>query len=268
MDESNLFKSVTIKHLLKAEIITNTLFLSLNLILILLLFFILRTTVKKIIFLKYRLIILCIIKATMRIIYIKYYYVEKKLLKEILLSIMNTFQIYLIIMLIESILVDVDSINNNQNKNGKYNKKISYYFSISFLIINLPYERFSSFKTFIYILQNICLFVYSLVFYKYVDKKINLIISKLIDGNLLKTTDIYIRLLDVRIPILILFLLIFIIDIFFGLLGNSILILYSKLVKIALKESANVFIFLIFYSLIYLLEKKNQKKLLFHILLQ
>ena len=263
--KSNFFNSVTNKHLMKAEIITNTSYLSLNLILIILLFFILRTTLKKIILLKYRLIILCIIKAIMRIIYIKYYFFEKKLMKEILLSIFNTFQIYLIIMLFESILVDIDSINNNQNnqngENEKYNKKINQYFSIVLLIINLPYERFSSFKTFINLLQNICLLVYSLLFYQYINKKINLIIIKLIDGNLLNESDIYIRLLDVRIPILILFLLIFIIDIFVRLSGNSTLVLYSKLINLTLRESSNILIFIIFYSLIYLLEKKNQKKI-------
>ena len=265
MNEFNFFKSINIKQLLKAEIIINTSFLSLNLIVIILLFFILRTTLKKIMFLKYRLMILCIIEAIKKIIYIKYYYVEKKILKEILLSIINTFQIYLIIRLIESISIEIDSINNNQtNKNGKNeqnNDKISQYFSIALLIINLPYESFLSFKIFICLLQRICLFLYSFVFYKYINKKINLIIIKLINGNLIKANDIFISLLDVQLPILILYFLIFIIDIFAGLLGNLYIILYSKLAKIPFKESSNIFIFILFYSLIYLLEKINLKKI-------
>ena len=265
MNEFNFFKSINIKQLLKAEIIINTSFLSLNLIVIILLFFILRTTLKKIIFLKYRLMILCVIEAIMKIIYIKYYYVEKKILKEILLSIINTFQIYLIIRLIESISIEIDSINNNQtNKNGKNeqnNDKISQYFSIALLIINLPYESFLSFKIFICLLHSICLFLYSFVFYKYINKKINLIIIKLINGNLIKANDIFISLLDVQLPILILYFLIFIIDIFAGLLGNLYIILYSKLAKIPFKESSNIFIFILFYSLIYLLEKINLKKI-------
>ena len=265
MNEFNFFKSINIKQLLKAEIIINTSFLSLNLIVIILLFFILRTTLKKIIFLKYRLMILCIIEAIKKIIYIKYYYVEKKILKEILHSIINAIQIYLIIRLIESISIEIDSINNNQtNKNGKNeqnNDKISQYFSIALLIINLPYESFLSFKIFICLLHSICLFLYSFVFYKYINKKINLIIIKLINGNLIKANDIFISLLDVQLPILILYFLIFIIDIFAGLLGNLYIILYSKLAKIPFKESSNIFIFILFYSLIYLLEKINLKKI-------
>ena len=265
MNEFNFFKSINIKQLLKAEIIINTSFLSLNLIVIILLFFILRTTLKKIIYLKYRLMILCIIEAIKKIIYIKYYYVEKKILKEILLSVINTFQIYLIIRLIESISIEIDSINNNQtNKNGQNeqnNDKTSQYFSIALLIINLPYESFLSFKIFICLLHSICLFLYSFVFYKYINKKINLIIIKLINGNLIKANDIFISLLDVQLPILILYFLIFIIDIFAGLLGNLYIILYSKLAKIPFKESSNIFIFILFYSLIYLLEKINLKKI-------
>ena len=265
MNEFNFSKSINIKQLLKAEIIINTSFLSLNLIVIILLFFILRTTLKKIMFLKYRLMILCIIEAIKKIIYIKYYYVEKKILKEILLSIINTFQIYLIIRLIESISIEIDSINNNQtNKNGQIkqnNDKTSQYFSIALLIINLPYESFLSFKIFICLLHSICLFLYSFVFYKYINKKINLIIIKLINGNLIKANDIFISLLDVQLPILILYFLIFIIDIFAGLLGNLYIILYSKLAKIPFKESSNIFIFILFYSLIYLLEKINLKKI-------
>ena len=265
MNEFNFFKSINIKQLLKAEIIINTSFLSLNLIVIILLFFILRTTLKKIMFLKYRLMILCIIEAIMKIIYIKYYYVEKKILKEILLSIINTLQIYIIIRLIESISIEIDSINNiqtNKNgQNGKNNDKTSQYFSIALLIINLPYESFLSFKIFICLLHSICLFLYSFVFYKYINKKINLIIIKLINGNLIKANDIFISLLDVQLPILILYFLIFIIDIFAGLLGNLYIILYSKLAKIPFKESSNIFIFILFYSLIYLLEKINLKKI-------
>lgn len=262
MNEFNFFKSINIKQLLKAEIIINTSFLSLNLIVIILLFFILRTTLKKIIYLKYRLMILCIIEAIKKIIYIKYYYVEKKILKEILLSIINTLQIYIIIRLIESISIEIDSINNNQtNKNGQNNDKTSQYFSIALLIINLPYESFLSFKIFICLLHSICLFLYSFVFYKYINKKINLIIIKLINGNLIKANDIFISLLDVQLPILILYFLIFIIDIFAGLLGNLYIILYSKLAKIPFKESSNIFIFILFYSLIYLLEKINLKKI-------
>ena len=265
MNEFNFFKSINIKQLLKAEIIINTSFLSLNLIVIILLFFILRTTLKKIMFLKYRLMILCIIEAIKKIIYIKYYYVEKKILKEILLSIINTLQIYIIIRLIESISIEIDSINNIQtNKNGQKeqnNDKNSQYFSIALLIINLPYESFLSFKIFICLLHSICLFLYSFVFYKYINKKINLIIIKLINGNLIKANDIFISLLDVQLPILILYFLIFIIDIFAGLLGNLYIILYSKLAKIPFKESSNIFIFILFYSLIYLLEKINLKKI-------
>ena len=265
MNEFNFFKSINIKQLLKAEIIINTSFLSLNLIVIILLFFILRTTLKKIIYLKYRLMILCIIEAIKKIIYIKYYYVEKKILKEILLSIINTLQIYIIIRLIESISIEIDSINNIQtNKNGQKeqnNDKNSQYFSIALLIINLPYESFLSFKIFICLLHSICLFLYSFVFYKYINKKINLIIIKLINGNLIKANDIFISLLDVQLPILILYFLIFIIDIFAGLLGNLYIILYSKLAKIPFKESSNIFIFILFYSLIYLLEKINLKKI-------
>ena len=103
--------------------------------------------------------------------------------------------------------------------------------------------------------------MYSFVFYKYINKKINLIIIKLINGNLIKANDIFISLLDVQLPILILYFLIFIIDIFAGLLGNLYIILYSKLAKIPFKESSNIFIFILFYSLIYLLEKINLKKI-------
>lgn len=268
MDGSNFIKNINIKHLLKAEIITNTSFLSLNIIIIILLFFILRSTLKKIIILKYRLMILCIIEVVLRIIYIKYYFVEKKLLKEILLSIVNGCQIYLIINLIESILTDIDLIINNQNNlNGQnehinHNKdKISIYFCIAFLIINLPYERFPSFKIFICLLQNISLLFYSLVLYKYVNKKIVVKIDKLIDGNLIKGNDFIIRLLDVQLPILILYLFIFLIDIFSGYLGDSIIALYSKLVKISIKESSKFLIFIVLYSMIYLLEKINLKKI-------
>ena len=265
MDGFNFIKRIKIRHLLKAEIIINTSFFSLNLIVIILLFFILRTTLKKIKFLKYRLMILCIIEAIKKIIYIKYYYVEKKILKEILLSIINTLQIYIIIRLIESISIEIDSINNIQtNKNGQKeqnNDKNSQYFSIALLIINLPYESFLSFKIFICLLHSICLFLYSFVFYKYINKKINLIIIKLNNGNLIKANDIFISLLDVQLPILILYFLIFIIDIFAGLLGNLYIILYSKLAKIPFKESSNIFIFILFYSLIYLLEKINLKKI-------
>ena len=268
MDKSNFFKSINIKHLLKAEIIINISFLSLNIIIIILVFFILRATIEKIKFLKFRLIILCIIKAIMRIIYIKYYYVEKNLLKELLLPIINTFQIYLIIRLIETISTDIDSIINNQNVQNdqndqinQYNDKIYQYFIIASLIINLPYERFSSFKIFICLLQNITLILYSILFYKYVNKKINIIIIKLIDSKLIKCDDAYIRLLNVQLPILLLLLFIFIIDILVGFLGDSTIVLYSKLVKMAIKESANVLIFLVLYSMIYLLEKINQKKI-------
>ena len=183
----------------------------------------------------------------------------------VLLSIINTFQIYLIIRLIESISTDIDSIINNQNDQNdqinQYNDKIYQYFIIVSLIINLPYERFSSFKIFICLLQNITLILYSILFYKYVNKKINIIIIKLIDSKLIKCDDAYIRLLNVQLPILLLLLFIFIIDILVGFLGDSTIVLYSKLVKMAIKESSNVLIFLVLYSMIYLLEKINQKKI-------
>ena len=262
MDKSNFFKSINIKHLLKAEIIINISFLSLNIIIIILVFFILRATIEKIKFLKFRLIILCIIKAIMRIIYIKYYYVEKNLLKELLLPIINTFQIYLIIRLIESISTDIDSIINNQNDQNDQNDQINQYFIIASLIINLPYERYSSFKIFICLLQNISLILYSILLYKYINKKINTIIIKFIDSKLIKCDDTFIRLLDVQLPILLLLLFIFIIDILVGFLGDSTIVLYSKLVKMAIKESSNVLIFLVLYSMIYLLEKINQKKII------
>ena len=261
MDKSSFFKSIKIKHLLKAEIIINISFLSLNIIIIILVFFILRATIEKIKFLKFRLIILCIIKAIMRIIYIKYYYVEKNLLKELLLPIINTFQIYLIIRLIESISTDIDSIINNQNDQNDQNDQINQYFIIASLIINLPYERYSSFKIFICLLQNISLILYSILLYKYINKKINTIIIKFIDSKLIKCDDTFIRLLDVQLPILLLLLFIFIIDILVGFLGDSTIVLYSKLVKMAIKESSNVLIFLVLYSMIYLLEKINQKKI-------
>ena len=186
----------------------------------------------------------------------------------LLLPIINTFQIYLIIRLIETISTDIDSIINNQNDQNdqndqinQYNDKIYQYFIIASLIINLPYERFSSFKIFICLLQNITLILYSILFYKYVNKKINIIIIKLIDSKLIKCDDAYIRLLNVQLPILLLLLFIFIIDILVGFLGDSTIVLYSKLVKMAIKESANVLIFLVLYSMIYLLEKINQKKI-------
>jgi len=236
---------------LKAEIIINISFLSLNIIIIILVFFILRATLKKIKFLKFRLMILCIIEAIMRII-------SKN---TVLLSIINTFQIYLIIRLIESISTDIDSIINNQNDQNDQNDQINQYFIIASLIINLPYERYSSFKIFICLLQNISLILYSILLYKYINKKINTIIIKFIDSKLIKCDDTFIRLLDVQLPILLLLLFIFIIDILVGFLGDSTIVLYSKLVKMAIKESSNVLIFLVLYSMIYLLEKINQKKI-------
>jgi len=268
MNESKFIKSIKFEYLFKAELTAYTSFLTFNLIIIILLFFILRTRFKKIIFLKYRLMIICIIEAIWRIIYIKTFYAKKKVLKKIIFSIINTFQICLIIRLIESILNDINSNDNikkgkSQKKNNQhhlYNDKISHYFIIASLIINLPYKRFSSFKIFFCLIQNISLLFYSILFYKYINKKINLIANKLIDSKLINYDDTYLRLLDIQFPILILFLLIFILDILFRFLGNSIIVLYSKLIMIVIKESSNILIFLVLYSMIFLLEKINRKK--------
>lgn len=268
MDEPKFIKSSKINYLYKAELIAYTSFLTLNLLIIILLFFILRTAFKKIIFLKYRLMTICIIEAIWRIIYIKTFYAKKKALIEIIFSILNTFQIYLIIRLIESILNNINSNENikngknekNNNQHHQYNDKIFHYLIIASLIINLPYKRFSSFKIFFCLMQNISLLFYCILLYKYINKKINLIINKLTERKLISYDDTYLRLLDIQFPILILFLLIFIFDILFRFLGNSIIVSYSKLIMIAIKESSNILIFLVLYSMIFLLDKINRKK--------
>ena len=269
MNEFKFIKSSKYNNLFKAELIAYTSFLTLNLIIIILLFFILRSTFKKIIFLKYRLMTICIVEAIWRIIYIKAFHAKKKkALIEIILSIKNTFQIYLIIKLIESILNNLNSNDNikkgksekNNIQDHQNNDKISHYLIIASFIINLPFKRFSSFKIFFCLIQNISLLVYSILFYKYINKKINLIISKLTERKLITYNDTYLRLLDIQFPILILFIVIFIFDIIIRLLGNSIIISYSKLIMIAIKESSNILIFLVLYSMIFLLDKINRKK--------
>lgn len=255
MDDA--IKLEIIKNIKTAKIIANTAFLLLNLFIMILIFYIFRTKHKKLDFIKYRLMILCIIDAFLRVINFKYYFEEKELYKEVMFSFLKTLQFYLLFIIIEYMVNDIDSINNHKTTNYQI------LFCFVFLIINLPYEKFSlfsSFKIFICLLQNIFSFFYSLALYNYMSKKVIRPISRLIEENQIKA-DSYLRLIAVQLPILLIYIILFAINICFAFLGDSIIVSYIKLIKIVIVESSKFLIFLYLYSLIYISDKINQNSI-------
>ena len=252
----DFIKIEIIKNLKKAKIIANMAFLLLNLFTILLIYFIFRNKHSKLAFIKYRLMILCFIDDLMRLINIKYYFEDNELYKVVMFIFLKTIQLYLIFIIIEYMVIGFDSYNNHMNKSTQF------IFCIAFLIINLPYEKFllfSSIKIFICLIQNISLIFYSLALYNHISRTVIEPIIRLIEANKIKD-DSYLRLIAVQLPILLIYIFLFIINICFAFLGDTIVISYIKLIKIVIIESSKVLILLYLYSLIYISEKINQKK--------
>ena len=252
----DFIKLEIIKNLKKAKIISNTAFLLLNLFAMILIYFIFRNKHTKLAIIKYRLIILCLVDAFMRLINIKYYFEDNEIYKEVMFAFLKTLQFYLLFIIIEYMAIDINSFNNH------INKITQFLFCTAFLIINLPYKKlllFSSAKIFICLVQNISFLIYSLALYNYINRKVIGPISKLIKENQIKD-DSYLRLIAVQLPILFIYIFLFIINICFEFLGNSIIISYIKLIKIVIIESSKVLILFYLYALIYISEKINNKK--------
>ena len=252
----DFIKFEIIKNLKKARIIANIAFLLLNLFTMILIYFIFRNKHSKLGFIKLRLMILCFIDTFMRLINIKYYFEDNELYKEVMFTFLKTIQFYLLFIIIEYMVISIDSINNHVNKSTQF------IFCIAFLIINLPYAKFllfSNIKIFICLVQNISLLFYSLALYNYISRRVIEPIIRLIEENQIKD-DFYLRLIAVQLPILFIYIFLFTINICFAIFGDSIVISYIKLIKIVLIESSKVLILLYLYSLIYISEKINQKK--------
>jgi hypothetical protein len=251
----DFIKLEIIKNIKTAKIIANTGFLLLNLFILILIYFIFRNKHTKLAIIKYRLVILCFIDAFMRLINIKYYFEDNEIYKEVMFTFLKTLQFYLLFIKIIEYMA-INFFNNH------INKITQFLFCSTFLIINLPYEKLlllSSAKIFICLVQNISFLIYSLVLYNYIIRKVIGPISKLIKENQIKD-DSYIRLIAVQLPILFIYIFLFIINICFEFLGDSIVISYIKLIKIVLIESPKLLILLYLYSLIYISEKINGKR--------
>ena len=252
----DFIKLEIIKNLKKAKIIVNIAFLLLSLFTMILIYFIFRNKESKLAFIKYRLMILCLVDSFLRLININYYFEDNEFYKEVIFTFLKTLQFYLLFIIIEYIVIDIDSFNNQKNKN------IQILFCIAFFFFYLPYEKlslFSSVKIFICLVQNISLIFYSVSLYNYISRKVIGPINRLIEENKLKDES-FLRLIAVQFPILLIYIFLFIINICFEFLGDSIAISYIKLIKIVLIEASKILIILYLYALIYISEKINPKK--------
>ena len=60
--------------------------------------------------------ILCFVDDFMRLINIKYYFEDNELYKEVIFTFLKTLQFYLLFIIIEYMVIDIDSFNNHKIK--------------------------------------------------------------------------------------------------------------------------------------------------------
>lgn len=255
-----LIKYESIQNFEKGDIIRAILLILVDIIILIIFSFHLKCKDKKIGLLKFQLLILCITDIYIRIIFIKNYYEEDSLYKEILFTFFYSFDLYLMIIMIEQSLNYILISNRNKFKEIIY----QIFISIIFLIIIFPYEKIFNFSSniqnIIIIIQNIIISIYIFILYEYIKKKL-IELSSILMCEIEVKNSIYLRFLNSPISILIFYIFYFILKTSLIFINDYNDVILVKLFMIVIKESTNYFIYLILNIMITLLNKISIKKI-------
>ena len=206
--------------------------------------------------LKLKLISLFAIDIIIRLLYIKTYYHANTIFKEIFFSGMPTSQFFLILSFLEQIL------NNIYFTNQIYSFKQVNSIELSFLffLFIFSYDKFSySFSKHLCFLQSIINLGCVFKLYEYL-RDIILIIVEGINNNKIEISFIYSFIKNLPLSSLELYVIFYCLKIISLFIENSLYLIYIKIIILIVKEASKYFVFFILGSILYILGKDNNNK--------
>lgn len=254
----------SIKSFEKADIIITITFASLDIIVIFLSLYILKSKNKKINFLNQRVIRVFLIDIIIRILYTRKYF-KWNIYKELLFALMNTGQFYLIIS-----FIDIAGYTPNISKLKKTNDKIKRVkICLFFFFLSISYENFSYPNNIIFIVENIridinriiiliellCIlfFVNRLyIMYKEKIREIGNIVINEFGKNVIS-----LLILGSPLTLIYFFSIYYTLKILFLLIKNPVILLYANIALIIFKEGCKYLGFSVVEAIIYSLNKIN-----------
>ena len=235
----------------KANMILSYIFSLLNIIILIISFYILRTKTKNLIFLKYKLFALIIIDSISSLLYINYRQNLNLFFSEILFSILMSVEFYLFLSFIYQIFNSTEMSQNSKGI-GLIN---SLQLCLLFLLQIFSYHKFSYlYSQILNIIQRIINFVCLILFYRYLKNAITTINVRLMSKDL-QNRKVYYYLKISNVIGLIFFLCNTIIQLIYFSIKNESYQMYVTVIFNSINYGFKYFIFILFEVIIYTLGK-------------
>ena len=264
LDENYLDRE-SISSYENSEIILTILFAILDLIVIIISLLTLKSKSRNIVKLKSKLMKLFVIDIIIRILYTRRYN-QWNVYKEVLMTLLNTCQFYLIISFLDEILYN-QATSKLTKDNDKY-KRVK--FCIIFFIFTFSYDKiiFSDKITYylyikinklIYLLQSFIILYYLYSLYNELKRKICEIVNNIISESQRKYI-ICRFVIGSPQSCLTLFMIYYILSILFLFIKRHVILIYANILLNIIKNTSKVFVFFICEAIIYLLNKIKVEK--------
>ena len=263
--DENYVDSESITSYENSDIILTILFAILDLIVIIISLLTLKSKSRNIVKLKSKLMKLFVIDIIIRILYTRRYN-QWNVYQEILITILNTSQFYLIISFLDEILY-TPTTSKLKKSNDKY-KRVK--FCIIFFIFTFSYDKiaFSDEITYylyfkinklIYLLQCFIILYFLYALYKELKIKIFEIVNNIISESQRKYI-ICRFVIGSPQSCLTLFMIYYILAILFLFIRRHVFLIYANILLNIIKNSSKVFVFFICEAIIYILNKIKVEK--------
>ena len=213
--------------------------------------FILKSKNKFITLLKYKLFILLINDIIFRISYIKIYFFIPSLAKDLIHVLLSSSQFYIILSFLEEALKNIQTSRQDKNVENlqPFQKTIFFFFVI------FPYNRYShGFKKIIYLFENLIVLGCIFKIYGYIRNKVFEIVLILRSKNN-KNECIFNYIEYFTINSLIFFSIYYILKIATIFIDNPIILIYSNIIIILIKETGKYLTFILLGLILYSMEK-------------
>ena len=250
----------------KSDIIITIFFAIIDLLIIVLSSLNLKSKNKNITALKHQLIKIFIIDIIMRMLYTKKYSTWS-IFKEVLLTIMNSCQFYLVISFLYEVAFNpkaITTLKKSIARNRRFNLFILFFmitFSYEKLIMLIEFSKnlIIIFKKIIIFLQSICIICCIYIFYKDFKKKIFEIVNNIINEKNQKG-NIGLIIMGSPQSILVLYLFYYFLKIIFVFIKTPVFHIYANIILNILKDTCKYCIFFLCEAIIYLLNQTKIEK--------
>ena len=253
MNSTKINIEVDIKKFNYANTFLTYLFIFFDFITLIICFFILKSKNKNAVKLKFKFILFIIINIIVRFLSLSKYNNIKTLFKEFIFTLINSYQFFLMISFIVTLIEDI-LISGNNSKNLE--KVDIIQFCVAFFFITISYDNFlfSFSKKNIYLIQYIITLI---CIFKLFRSLKNVLIEAVQCSrkNYVKKEKIYSYMKMCLYISFVLFFIYYLMKILSIFINNSLYIIYIQMFLIVIKEGAIYLIFLIFGAIIYILNK-------------